>query len=90
MLYDRYQTIKYACDTKAGRQLLSVHVLNKGAHLAEESMFFASQLLWLEALDRDTDLCVQARVRNDKNELITIAPGPSAGPLWVVCTFARK
>lgn len=75
ILYDRYQTIKFACDTESGRHLLSIHVLNEGAHLAEESPFFASQLLWLEALDRDSSLCVQVPVRNDRNELITVAPG---------------
>lgn len=75
MIYDRYQTVKYACDTEVGRRLLSIHVLREGADLVEEAAFFASQLLWLEALDRDVDLCVQVPIRNDKNELITVVPG---------------
>ena len=75
MIFDRYKTFKYACDTEAGRQLLSVHVLNKGTDRAEASLFFASQLLWLEALDRDSGLCVQTPIRNERNELITLAPG---------------
>ncbi|NKB72388.1 MAG: phosphotransferase [Candidatus Latescibacteria bacterium] len=75
MDYGRYQTIKYSCDTEAGKKLFSVHVLNDGFDCIEASRCFTSQLLWLEALDRDSDVCVQAPVRNDRSELLTLISG---------------
>jgi Ser/Thr protein kinase RdoA (MazF antagonist) len=71
-----------------GTFLLRIHIpitLAMGAHGADPEAI-NSELLWLEALSRDTDLVLQKPVRNQAGELVTRIPGEEDGG-FVNCTL---
>jgi len=73
-----------------GAYLLRIHVpvtRAMGSHGADSGAV-NSELLWLEALSRDTDLVLQRPVRNQAGAMVTQVPGEnSASP--VNCTLLR-
>jgi Ser/Thr protein kinase RdoA (MazF antagonist) len=72
----------------SGTFLLRIHIpitLAMGAHGADPEAI-NSELLWLEALSRDTDLVLQKPVRNQAGELVTRIPGEEDGG-FVNCTL---
>jgi Ser/Thr protein kinase RdoA (MazF antagonist) len=74
----------------AGTYLLRIHVpvsAAMGAQGADPDMV-RSELLWLDALSRDTDLVLQAPVRNRDGELVTQLPAGDGAPP-VNCTLMR-
>ena len=74
----------------AGTYLLRLHVpivAAMGTHGADPKAV-RSELLWLEALNQDTELCLQQPVRNLEGDLVTqVAHEPGVGP--VNCTLLR-
>ncbi|MFN2241229.1 MAG: phosphotransferase enzyme family protein [Anaerolineae bacterium] len=74
----------------AGTYLLRIHLpvsAAMGAQGADLDMV-RSELLWLEALSRDTDLVLQAPVRNRDGALVTQLPAEDGAPP-VNCTLMR-
>jgi Ser/Thr protein kinase RdoA (MazF antagonist) len=84
-------TISYKVEAPAGNTyLLRLHTpLNQaiGTHGADTSAV-NSEILWREALCRDTDLVLQQPIRNKNNAFVTSIEVPGGGEL-VNCTLLR-
>jgi Ser/Thr protein kinase RdoA (MazF antagonist) len=84
-------SVTYKVETPdAGTYLLRLHVpivSEMGAHGADPKAI-QSELLWLEALNQNTDLCLQQPVRNRDGDLVTrVVHGQAAEP--VNCSLLR-
>lgn len=69
--FSGYRMVKFRADTASGSLLVTVYYASDGRDVRDYRASIRSHLLWLEALDRDTDLVVQRPVRNLSGNLIT-------------------
>ncbi len=73
MNYVDFQILKFAVKAKEDRAkfLLSIHYPHSDYDILRQKTSFESHHLWLEALNRDTDIQVQEPMRNPSGELLT-------------------
>jgi Ser/Thr protein kinase RdoA (MazF antagonist) len=67
-----HTNVTYRVDTEDGR----VFALRVGTTLEDTDVDVASEMAWLSALVRETDVSVVRPVRNANGELVTVASGP--------------
>ncbi len=91
-----YNTV-FRVQTADGDFALRLHRLDVGENnLAEEANYVRSELLWLQAISRDTDLCVPHPLLNQAGELVTIVHTNVGQPQvcsvlhWVVGRFYNQ
>jgi len=84
-------SVTYKVETPdAGTYLLRLHVpiVDAMGHHGADPKAVQSELMWLEALNQDTDLCLQQPVRNRNGDLVTqVAHQQTAEP--VNCSLLR-
>ena len=81
--------VTYRVRSESGSNLLRIHVpltAAMGAHGADP-LSIASELMWLEALGRGTELVLQSPVRNRLGELVTQVDDGAGGT--ACCSLLR-
>lgn len=69
--FSGYSMVKFRADTASGSLLITVYYASGDGNIHDYRSTIRSHLLWLDALDRDTDLIVQRPVRNLSGDFIT-------------------
>ena len=69
--FSGYNMVKFRADGASGSYLVTVYYARGDRDIQEYRTTIRSHLLWLEALDRETDLFVQRPVRNLSGDFIT-------------------
>ena len=69
--FSGYSMVKFRADGASGSYLVTVYYAEGDRNIHDYRTAIRSHLLWLEALDRDTDLVVQRPVHNLSGDFIT-------------------
>ena len=81
--FSGYRMVKFRADGASGSWLVTVYYARGDGDIHDYRTAIRSHLLWLEALDRDTDLVIQKPVRNLSGDLITDVPSKGDRPFLV-------
>lgn len=81
--FSGYRMVKFRADGASGSWLVTVYYASGEGDIHDYRTAIRSHLLWLEALDRDTDLVIQKPVRNLSGDLITDVPSDGNQSLLV-------
>ncbi len=81
--FSGYRMVKFRADGASGSWLVTVYYARGDGDIHDYRTAIRSHLLWLEALDRDTDLVIQKPVRNLSGDLITDVPSDGNQSLLV-------
>ncbi len=85
--FSGYSMVKFRADGASGSYLVTVYYAERDRDIHDDQATIRSHLLWLEALDRDTDLVVQRPVRSLSGDFIT--PVTSNGNRAFLVTLLR-
>ncbi len=69
--FSGYRMVKFRADGASGSWLVTVYYARGDGDIHDYRTAIRSHLLWLEALDRDTDLVIQKPVRSLSGDFIT-------------------
>ena len=81
--FNGYGMVKFYLESKSDPFLINVHDAYQGRNIRDYRNTIRSHLLWLDALDRDTDLTVQTPVRNRSDDLVTEIEPEGHSPVLV-------
>ncbi|MDE3259695.1 MAG: phosphotransferase [Gemmatimonadota bacterium] len=85
--FSGYRMVKFRADGASGSWLVTVYYARGDGDIHDYRTAIRSHLLWLEALDHDTDLVIQKPVRSLSGDTITDVP--SDGNQYLLVTLLR-